>query len=169
MSVVHWLLLMMPSFLVIFHCGVPWHSFQHMLKTSRQAPETPTGGWGSQCPPLAPQRRPPQNRAEGIWLLSGAGAQDLGYPAVPEVPGLLLTSGKEGGKTHESTPGKVTGFRVMRMPAAHRLSPSGCPALLTRDGGPRLDSSEASNRVRTGSLCTEEGNTSPVFRAWSLD
>ena len=89
-----------------------------MLKTSWQVPETPqgVGGPGVHLLHLKGGLRSTGRRE------FGAGAQDLGYPAVPEVPGLLLTSGKEGGEAPESTPGRVTGFSD-----ANACSPSALP------------------------------------------
>ena len=78
----------MPSFLVIFHCGIPWQSFQHMLKTSWQAPETPLGVGvlvSTSCTSKAASAEqgrgdltPVRRWAPGPWVPSGV--RDPGTP-----------------------------------------------------------------------------------------
>ena len=159
----------MPSFLVIFHCGVPWHSFQHMLKTSRQAPETPQGGGGPSVHLLHLKGGLRRTGQRGVGSCQALGPRTLGTQGCRKsLDSCWLPARKEG---RRMSPRQVEWLDLEWCECLQPIASPQVDALPSWLGtvGPRLDSSEASNRVKTGSLCTEEGNTSPVFRAWNLD
>lgn len=151
----------MPSFLVIFHCGIPWHSFQHMLKTSWQAPETPQRGGGPGVHLLRLKGGLRRTGQRGFGSRQALGPRTLGTQRCPRSrDSCWLPAGKEGRRMSSHQ------VEWLHLEWCECLQPIASPqvdALPSWPGtvGPRLDGSETCNRrTMQPAVHSEEGNTS---------